>query len=36
MEILHDICMPVELSDRDSLIQCVNTSLSSKVVSGNS
>jgi T-complex protein 1 subunit delta len=36
MEILKDICMPVELTDRESLIQCVNTSLSSKVVSGNS
>lgn len=36
MDILKEICMPVELSDRDKLIECVNTSLSSKVVSGNS
>jgi T-complex protein 1 subunit delta len=36
MEILKDICMPVELTDREKLIECVNTSLSSKVVSGNS
>ena len=36
MEILQTICMPVELTDRDALIQCVNTSLSSKVVSGSS
>ncbi len=36
MEILTSISIPVELTDRDSLISCVNTSLSSKVVSGNS
>lgn len=36
MEILKTITIPVELSDRESLINCVNTSLSSKVVSGNS
>ena len=36
MEILQSICIPVELSDRESLIQCVNTSLSSKIVSGSS
>lgn len=35
-EILKDICIPVELSDKEKLIECVNTSLSSKVVSGNS
>jgi len=36
MEILKGVMIPVELTDRDSLISCVNTSLSSKVVSGNS
>lgn len=36
MEILKTITLPVELTDRDSLLSCVNTSLSSKVVSGNS
>jgi T-complex protein 1 subunit delta len=36
MEILKTITIPVELTDRDSLLSCVNTSLSSKVVSGNS
>ena len=35
MTILKEISIPVELTDRDQLIQCVNTSLSSKVVSGN-
>ena len=35
MSILKEISIPVELTDRDQLIQCVNTSLSSKVVSGN-
>ena len=28
--------MPVELTDKEALIQCVNTSLSSKIVSGSS
>lgn len=36
MLILKDISIPVELTDREKLIECVNTSLSSKVVSGNS
>jgi T-complex protein 1 subunit delta len=36
MEVLKSITIPVLLSDRESLINCVNTSLSSKVVSGNS
>ncbi len=36
MEILKTVTIPVELTDRQALINCVNTSLSSKVVSGNS
>ena len=36
MEILKTITIPVELTDRQALINCVNTSLSSKVVSGHS
>lgn len=35
-DILEDISIPVELSDRDSLISAVETCLSSKVVSQNS
>jgi T-complex protein 1 subunit delta len=36
LEILQTICSPVDLADRDSLIKCVVTALSSKVVSSNS
>jgi T-complex protein 1 subunit delta len=32
MEILKSIMIPVELSDRENLINCVNTSLSSKII----
>lgn len=36
MDILKSITIPVELTDREALINCVNTSLSSKIISGNS
>ena len=36
LEILHSISKPVDLKDRESLISCINTTLSSKIVSGNS
>ena len=36
LEILNGITKPVELSDRESLKNCVNTALASKVVSSNS
>lgn len=32
MEILKTIAIPVELTDRENLINCVNTSLSSKII----
>lgn len=32
MEILKTIMLPVELTDRENLINCVNTSLSSKII----
>lgn len=32
MEILKSIMIPVELTDRENLINCVNTSLSSKII----
>mmetsp|Transcript_13083 Transcript_13083/g.52186 ORF Transcript_13083/g.52186 Transcript_13083/m.52186 type:complete len:526 (+) Transcript_13083:147-1724(+) len=35
MEILQDVAIPVELSNRESLIQAASTSLNSKVVSQN-
>jgi T-complex protein 1 subunit delta len=34
--IKNNLSIPVEISNRETLIQCVNTSLSSKVVSANS
>ena len=36
LEILQTIMKPVDLNDRESLIKCVVTALSSKVVCGNS
>lgn len=36
MEILETISEKVDLGDRDRLIECVNTALSSKVISANS
>jgi len=36
MEVLKDLAKPISLKDRDSLIKCVTTSLSSKVVSQSS
>jgi len=36
LDILKTITKPVELSDRESLKNCVNTALASKVVSSNS
>lgn len=33
---LQDLKQPVDLANKDQLIQCVNTSLASKVVSSNS
>lgn len=36
LEILKTVTKPVELSDRESLKNCVNTALASKVVSSNS
>lgn len=33
---MKDMSMPIDLSSRDTLIQCVNTALSSKVVSSSS
>ena len=36
LEILQTIMKPVDLNDRESLIKCVITALSSKVVCGNS
>jgi len=36
VEILEDISVPIELTDRDQLIKCASTSLNSKVVSQHS
>jgi T-complex protein 1 subunit delta len=36
MEILETISEKVDLNDRERLIECVNTALSSKVISANS
>lgn len=36
LDILKTVTKPVELSDRESLKNCVNTALASKVVSSNS
>ena len=35
LEILKSITKPVNLNDRESLINCVNTSLSSKIIAKN-
>lgn len=34
LEILKSITKPVNLNDREALINCVNTALSSKIISG--
>jgi T-complex protein 1 subunit delta len=34
--VLESICEKIDLKDREKLITCVNTALSSKVVCGNS
>lgn len=36
LEVLQEMKQPVSLEDREQLVQCVNTSLASKVVSSNS
>lgn len=36
LEVLNDIATPIQLSDRENLIQCVITSLASKILSQNS
>ena len=36
MQYLENLTKPVDLADRESLISCVNTALSSKIIAGNS